>query len=493
MAEKCLSKELPLDKLVEYYSTCRGSYDLYNSFFEPNSNIDCIEYARSKKNILDDYNQKCNEEEPELQLTEKEKNNVYDFLQTYNADYIHKLPPAKMQHLKEKLKRASKQTLVKLIENQEQLEDNLYVLQISNIEGPYLYYYYKIKSEGDPYPKYIRLYGEHHRVKEDVEGTCSSLNNNSYSNIVDFMEYQAEHSPHFIDFFVEFPMFEKDLHNVFNFTNYLPYTHYDTENPYLLRYGSNIGSFIGSSLKERFANCIEPIFRRLDKRCKIMRIHNVDIRSVWTREKTLLSDTYYLTMLTDDIRQIYTEDIPKVKTVLKKLIRGGSFSAENLMNIFMKNRFLKKQIKKTNPFYLEKIKLYFNMVFKSNIEENVEFFTDIVKKYIDYFNGKIDEDELEDELEDLDTSLFAYSILILGAKLMDMYFLCRLFKTYKHKVESPEQPSINTVIFVYAGAAHTEIYANFFNFLSTQDDFQVELLHKYEQPDKMSCINTEWY
>jgi hypothetical protein len=156
----------------------------------------------------------------------------------------------------------------------------------------------------------------------------------------------------------------------------------------------------------------------------------------------------------------------------------------NLLDIFYKNKSLKKQLE--SSYKKTEIETWLKKASYDTISNDLYFrvknpnviFIDAIKKLISSIekNTAFNEDDIK---------RFDFIFLKLNSLLVDVYFLARIFKCHnlkKHKSQGEFQPVESNNIIVYAGDAHTERMSNFFKSIGFKDEF------KYYNPLRESCV-----
>ena len=104
--DNCFSKEILLSDLTKYWTTCSDDeYNSYNPRLDLDLNSSCLDEAEEKKAMLDDYREKCDQEDPSLRFTEEEKLNVKKTLETYDISHVLSLSEDKKDNLIKKFKK----------------------------------------------------------------------------------------------------------------------------------------------------------------------------------------------------------------------------------------------------------------------------------------------------------------------------------------------------------------------------------------------------
>ena len=420
------------------------------------------------------------------------------FKKTYSSVYLEGIPEEKKQELKQTLN----PVLQRIMSNLE--SPKTYMTEF--IEGPVSFYKYKLDLEGKN-TKTFYLFGEYHRETTDH---CAPY---SKQISIDFMEYIRRLSfetPSFIDLYAELPMLRSSKPS--DKTNL---KHYDRSGKFTLsavptvikkmlndenidfhtefRIESSIDenlsmtSQILQSISNDFLTCIQPSTRggrrkkaqvpegesKEDINCQLMRIHNVDVRSSFLTED--MNNTFYLHVMTyilglpnenvdlnTKISLLRRLGYPLLK-VLAKMACADKFDVNNFLKIATSNQNVKKEIGKT--YMARSIMMHMRILF----QQIVDLFPGgesiirnlIIKLLDDSCLINIDETQL------YMLHLFSMRINILT---MDIYCLCRIFKTYEVS-EGSFQPEENNHIIIYAGQLHIENYRSFLKYIGGVETF----------------------
>ena len=507
----CLADKVSLDDMARYQASCSNNlYESFNSKLDYSLNSGCVEEAKQKREQLQDYYQQCSQN----QLTPYEQDGINMFLDTYDTNYILDLPEPKKNILRSRVN----SVLQKLIDNIGQNPIN----EPNFIEGPITYTHYIVRREGE-YPKNIRLYGELHnrRFAAQVRYSCKKYGKKPSIGFVELMKKLSTDSNFFFDLFIESASFDKTVLDE-RFLNRMPFGFND---PKAKR--TKTTSWLLERLETTFQDCFHPVARDPSKQsddsedipvedsdigeydmvfnefgeeedlttfneyksqgrsrekasCDLVRQHFIDIRVVYSNiDPADMEDIYYLSYLNNKDSLLDMLGVPQIKSLLNKLIKGGRITTQNVMDLFNESRFLTKQLEKTIPVYREKIIEFFNMKINQYLSKYLGPLTvaDIITNSI--------KEILVSPTDSKDLEIY-YTIVTLtsnffkiNACIMDMYFLCRLFKRHKHKAPLTKQPPISTNVFVYAGDFHVFHYSEFFEYINGKDSIDVETVFKY--------------
>ena len=480
----------------------------YKLYKKVNKNSPTRDGSESKE----EYKEDNTEEESLLinpyYLTKYE--NIHKFLKTYNTEYLRILNGEELNTLKNS--HFINPIRKKLIENMNGRKDYI----VENIEGPISFSFYKIKHNG--IIKKFYIYGENHI---DTTGHCESKNNIDFS---EYMKLVSQQTDKFIDFYYEtgkpnFDDFYDSRHQYHEYYNYLilsvnNFLNLVDLNKHLInnnileqihnsfynrlkKTGNqnselNITSKIIKKLFSEFTICTKPETRNIPK-CSLMRSHYIDIRHL--------------------MKPHYNDSMLKYISIYNYILHMNYKNKIKLLKYFGADTFFKTigkfnlQIdQNTYPqiildFYLEKIPKLSEKLDKSYYKQEIYDFS---KKKIfkillqiiafgpfttlkDFFKNTyklIKNNNLNDinKKNYIDSYLRQFFIQ-LGAILVDMYCLSRIFKNFKSNGKSPSEP--NTII-IYTGNSHSETYRNFLNFICTN----INLLSTFKIPNEpTSCIN----
>jgi hypothetical protein len=181
------------------------------------------------------------------------------------------------------------------------------------VQGPYICYRYTMKSplnQDESDLKTFYLFGEYHR---DHTSDCIQSNiRNRFSPFTEYIKNLSKFSPSFFDLYLETGFIRKNKEGKYFIDNYDRTTkiwetlnEYDPTKDFLDTYDKHERNIIqdinihtssstSTSLIRTFLNCLQPE-KRDDPICKLMRIHNIDLRQPYGL--TEMTDSFYFKVL----------------------------------------------------------------------------------------------------------------------------------------------------------------------------------------------------
>ena len=429
-------------------------------------------------------------------LTPDELKKVEVFNDTYNAMYLKDMSDEKIEKIKSTANPVQKQ----LINNLKKITNPDHPYNIEFIEGPLGVRKFKLEDS----KKTIYLFGEVHR---NTIGHCKSpkaVQFNDYLNIL------SRDSPAFFDVYVETPMlketknsvtsssvmFQLVIYKMYKFQSMSFLDAYRTEQS--PKMSPTTTGFMFRKIRQTFKRCLQPKIRLNATECKLLRFHNVDLRSSWDIEKVKVTKNVLFkedvalhclfgifntgvlehkneAQILNVVRRV-NKDCPTILNCLQMLIANDNI---NIIDIFSTNKSFKKELdasykKKEIERWLVKMA---NLIVG---KVSVKSFINIIKNLISSIknNTKFDFFYLNAEIR----SIF----LDLNALLLDAYCLSRVFKVHNLKKHVPTgefQPEQSHNIIIYAGDTHSNNMAQFF--------YSIGLNHTYNyyNPTDTSCVN----
>lgn len=419
-------------------------------------------------------------------LTEKELENVTVFKDTYNAMYVSGFTTKKLEY-------------VKSISNpiQKRLIENLKYVGTTNydfIEGPIGVRKFSLTLDGKP-KKTIYLFGEYH---VETKGHCKP---NPYIEFDEYISRLSKESPAFFDIYIELPIVKKSIQGNMNsgtifhksvrmmfVKKYMTfrdvYQYFKDQKDLVIV--SN--AYMINRIETKMKHCVQPESRVNNSKCELMRLHNINIRATWDINPDLkkmytedialnliriIFETGLVSAKKDqdiiDVLRRVSQDCPSILNMLKMLIK-----TETLLDIFLKNKSLKKELKAT--YKKKELKLWFNSMYYKKIQSfgGKATFIDTIKKLISTIenNTSLSRDIMKK---------LGFLFINLNSLLVDYYCLARIFK--KHDLEGSFQPEESKNIMIYVGDAHARNMTEFFRSIGFKDYFN----HYNEQ--KKSCIS----
>ena len=413
---------------------------------------------------------------------------IQTFKETYNANYLSKVPLYKIVELKPSVN----PILQKLITNFLSREPKTYMTEM--IEGPITFY--KIKVDTPSIKKSFYIFGENHKIKP--QGHCLPYNSLTLS---EYIRRLAQESPSFFDFYIEFPMIrmskpqkregETKAETKAGEEN-KEYYDYKKGNPFFAinagilsmvdnpgtdfisrftRYKNEgdldtdkLNSYIIQNLYDNFKECFNVSTRSITERCNLMRIHPVDARMSWLSEE--INDTLYMIVIygiiSDNLNFQYDN---RTKIDLLNRINGNKaiellsslidyntnrFNFQNIDNILI-NKYVKKELDKV-PEPMKSNILAFNRqiiyslatpVVLLNLKELILCLQNrmVIPIQITYFQN------------------LANFLVGTQACSMDIYCMARVFKRYN--IKDSFQPAESKNVIIHTGANHSRRYMKF--------------------------------
>ena len=267
------------------------------------------------------HKRSCQGAEKKSELGDTEiQSKIETFKKTYNANHLRGLDDSKIQEVKNS---TDNSVLKKLIDN---LSINPLSYTPQYVQGPYFCFRCTMRSplalenEGDL--KTFYFFGENH---EDHSGHCSRITRN-YLPFTEYIQKLSEFSPSFFDLYLETEFINKNIEGKYlksnnaydkiikamtgpKSKNFLK--SYQLNELSDMQYGDQNKLPSGISLLQNsFLRCVQPE-TRTDSDCKLMRIHNIDIRSPFGL--TEITDSFYFSVLCtifgiSDLEDIFKRD-----------------------------------------------------------------------------------------------------------------------------------------------------------------------------------------
>lgn len=243
-------------------------------------------------------------------------------------------------------------------------------------------------------------------------------------------------------------------------------------------------SYILDKMRTNFIDCLQPSTRRgNDTICKIIRMHNIDIRSevvdddgvnlissiqiiytIIVKGLELNKSPKYIVSILKTVREAFTVQNNTGDNIYLFDLLADYMKTENLEKLFFdeeSNKTLKKEfydrassieVAKVRNFIFSKFQ---NIDIRGAGEYLMEILSDISQPsvtpiiYLDIIKKKFEK--------------LASTINLINDLYMDMYCLLRIFKKYIRKESDPaDHPDESRNIIIYTGNKHTENYVNFF-------------------------------
>jgi hypothetical protein len=249
--------------------------------------------------------------------------------------------------------------------------------------------------------------------------------------------------------------------------------------------------YMFNKIQKKFKDCIQPAIRKSNPICELMRIHYVDIRSTWDikDDASMYTEDIGLTLLRSLFRtgvrlkknQEEIMDVVKrvnshnnvILNMLKILIKGNKI---NLLDVFCKNKLLKKEL---NSSYKKEEIVRFLKAMSHKKVGNITLFISGIKSLISSI-----ENNTEVNLNFIKKSESVF--LKLNSLLLDCYCMSRIFKFHnvkKNKNKEEFQPVESKNIIIYVGNAHARNMVEFLRFIGFKPTYS------YYEPNEKGCVN----
>ena len=433
-------------------------------------------------------------------LTPDEVKKVEVFKDTYDAMHLKDISYEKI----EQIKLTSNPVQQTLINNLKKLNDPNHPYNIELIEGPVGVRKFQLKD------KTINIFGEIHRV---TIGSCMSDKAVEFNK---YLELLSRDSPAFYDVYVEIPMVKEQKNSLVNSSILMQIAIWDMYNSnisFLDAYKSKqspkmsppTSTFMFRKIINSFKRCIQPKLRLNANECKLLRIHNVDLRSTWDIEKlnvtkqslNLYKEDVALYLIHSiisigvkqkkfksiiDVIKRVNKDCPAILNSLEMLIANDNI---NILDIFNTNKSFKKELDAS--YKKKEIERWLIKMVNNTIPEylSIKVFMIIIKKLISSIKNNTDFPYFKMENLELINSI-SLTFLELNVFLLDAYCLSRIFKVHdlkKHISTGEFQPQESKNIIIYAGDTHSDNMAQFFHSIGFKP------VYNYYNPTQSSCVN----
>lgn len=362
---------------------------------------------------------------------EEKDDKIETFKKTYNANHLRGLDDSEIQEFKNSTDNSVYKKLI----------DNFYIDPLSYtpkyVQGPYFCFRCTMKSplalDREDDLKTFYFFGE---VHEDHNRHCLNM----FLPFTEYIQKLSQFSPSFFDLYLETEFINKNSEGKYLKSNTIFYKIIKTiRGPkiqnFLKSYKRNDLLNLGKEplmdsdivlVQNSFLNCVQPETRDSTE-CKLMRIHNIDIRA--PSGLTEITDSFYLNVLTtifgiSDLNEILREEKNAGFQVILKLLNwtysfyilikmldsDNKLSFDNWMEILKTDRlFCKELYKRTymKDMIIEFARVKFNeLIEKSNFVLNYHRINskieDVFVKLIsgcDNINIAVDESETKNDSE----------------------------------------------------------------------------------------------
>lgn len=430
-------------------------------------------------------------------LSPDELKKVKVFKDTYNAMYLKGISDEKI----EEIKSTSNPVQRILINNLKKITDPDHPYNIEFIEGPIGVRKFKLEDS----MKTIYIFGEIHRK---TAGHCNS------PKAIEFHDYLyrlSRDSPAFFDVYVEVPMVKEKKNSPISSLLAMQLAISDMFNnsdmsfsdAYNFQQNSKLSpittGYMFRKISEKLRKCTQPELRMDATECKLLRFHNVDVRSTWDIKNVnpqllFKEDIAFYILFTifskqadrkspldyiNVIRRVIT-DCPSLLKSLEIIVAKDTM---NLLDIFNSNKSLKKELdasykKKEIEIWL--IKMTNHILIENGL--NAKTFINIIKNLISSVKTNT-----HFKFFQINSKL-ALIFLFLNNLLLDTYCLSRIFKVHnlkKHISSGEFQPEESKNIIIYAGDNHSDNMVQFFYSIGFKPTYS------YYNPrfDNESCVN----
>jgi hypothetical protein len=408
---------------------------------------------------------------------------IETFKETYNSNYLCKVPLYKILELKQTVN----PILQKLITNFLSREPKTYMTEM--IEGPLSFY--KIKLDTPTVKKSFYIFGENHKIKP--QGHCLPYNSLTLS---EYIRRLSQESSSFFDFYIEFPMVRmskpRQREGETKGEENKEYYDYKKGNPFFAinagilsmvdnprtdfisgftRYKNEgdldtdkLNSYIIQNLYDNFKECFNVSTRSVTERCNLMRIHPVDARMSWLSEE--INDTLYMLVIygiiSDNLNFNYDNRTKidllnringnKTIELLSSLIdyNTNQFNFQSIDNILI-NKYVKKELDKVPEPMMSNI-LAFNREIIYSLATPAVLLN--LKELILCLQNRMVIPVQKTYFQNLSNFLVATQ-----ACSMDIYCMARVFKRYN--IKDSFQPAESKNVIIHTGANHSRRYMKF--------------------------------
>lgn len=425
-----------------------------------------------------------------LEFSDEEIQKVRVFKNTYNAYYLEGLSQRQLNFVKDF---SFNPVFSRLIDNLQSLRKRY--AQYKYIEGPYTLHKFKMEAN-DNTKKSFYIFGERHK---DSRGHCIGSGGPS----IEFYKYLhllAYESPSFIDVYVELEMVKSKYDAICSTTGIIPFSlelmRYDQSLSFQdsikesieSRNGEHVkySSYMLSKIKETFSPCLQPALRNVPP-CRLIRIHNIDIRETWDNIKVdyglnLLRQIIKIANSTDEVIDLIRRISLETTMILDNL---RILATGNLMGLLM----LSKKVKDEVELSYEKENITNFIQNKLNTDFKTRILSILANSLIFSVTNGSPFNHTLDDLKDIEENIDD-----INALKMDMYALARIFKPYDIYRDNPRgsfQPIESKNIIIYAGNFHAQNYVEFLQYLATVGQ-NVVLTYQYVNPStnvsRRNCV-----
>jgi len=349
-------------------------------------------------------------------------------VETYDTNYFDNISIAMQEDIINKVENRGKHTLMRLIYNY----NNTTTPNISYITGPSAISQFHSKK----YDKMVYIFYEQHGLQEG----CDSYDLSPNMEIQDYLFELFQNTNVFIDFYYEMDLYDdiKTFSKVYDPYKYITYI---------------------DKLRGLISRCSIPATRDVPE-CKLIRAHLSDIRHTTNTHPTIRKFLYHLPQNHKTSRELFDSIINDIETIpgLLDLIRYYASSVHNVVDAYI--NILEQASSKIEKSYIHsQIKEF---IINNIIPEALNVHK-ASKKIIMMRDSGISGTEYDNAAYN-----FKGRMIRLDARRMDVYLLSRVFRKFNisnNKANNIDQPLEAHNIIIYAGGAHSNLYAKFLEFL----------------------------
>jgi hypothetical protein len=412
------------------------------------------------------------------EFSDEEIQKVRVFRNTYNAYYLEGLSQRQLNFVKD-----FNPVFSRLIDNLQSLRKRY--AQYTCIEGPYTLHKFKMQADGSP-KKSFYIFGERHN---DSRGHCIGSGGPSIE-FYKYLQLLAYESPSFIDVYVELEMVKSKYDEICSTIGIIPFSLklmlYDESLSFQdsikesieSRNGEPVtySSYMLNRIQQSFSTCLQPALRNVPQ-CRLIRIHNIDIRETWDNIKVdyglnLLRQIINAATSTDEVIDLIRRISLETTMILVNL---RILATGNLMGLLM----LSKKVKDEVELSYEEENITNFIQNKLNTDFETRILSILANSLISSVTNGSPFNHTLDDLKDIEENIQDIEVLK-----MDMYALARIFKPYNIYRDNPRgafQPIESKNIIIYAGNFHCKTYVEFLQYLATVGQ-DVALTYQYVNP-----------
>ena len=430
-------------------------------------------------------------------------NNEKLFKLTYNATYLNFFSNFQLNEIIRNSNYIQKKLIRNLIKKR--TDQNIY--RYDDIIGPHTIRIFRLKIN-NIYRTY-HIFGESHRqITNDPCQNRQLEPIQKKSRFTDYIKNLAQNSPTFFDLYIENGYIANEDGIMLRYSGGL-FAHYynicpltDKKEKINFAFQNSFKSldirFELGNLLFNFNDCSKSFKTRINKNCKLFRLHLCDTRTALQSVGKpfnlillhMITNHYYLNHLykpplSDEI--IYDlfmfGGIVEIFNILTKN-NTEYISSENIFNFFLLDNLVKEQYNKTGEFGLH-IKNYYLNHFNNLIKSERDF-TVMFRQFINQMkkNPNINIQKLKNHKKIVS---FISDLNIFD---MDLYLLSSLFKNME--IEDPDvdhEPTKSYSSIIYVGDSHAVNYSNFLYYLISNGIFVGNVVYEKNDDYNISCLS----